>query len=135
MHTDGIPLLLCQVAALKVCKRLENNWIVAMGLLNEQPHKLDEYVALKFEMRNFEQKFADAKAASEKMELKVQWDEYCAMEPVYEKARPQEAGNSSYIELTMKLFFQAVRFFETCYYSKGSEVLLFEGREHAVLGL
>lgn len=61
-----------------------------MGLLNEQPQKLEEYVALKFEMRNFEQKFAHAKESSEKMELKAQWEDYCAMEPVYEKARPQK---------------------------------------------
>ena len=84
-----------------------------MGLLNEQPQKLEEYVALKFEMRNFEHKFAHAKESSEKMQLKAQWEDYCAMEPVYEKARPQKE-NISCIELALKPFYQAARLFETC---------------------
>lgn len=58
-----------------------------MGLLNEQPHKLEEYVLLKFEMRTFEKRFARATSSAEKLELQAQWETFCAMEPVYEKAR------------------------------------------------
>lgn len=60
--------------------------MVAMGLLNEQPHKLEEYVALKFEMKTFEKRFARATVLTEKLELQSQWEKYCAMEPMYEKA-------------------------------------------------
>lgn len=56
-----------------------------MGLLNEHPHKLEEYVALKFEMRTFEKKFARVTVNTEKLELQEQWEKFCAMEPVYEK--------------------------------------------------
>lgn len=60
--------------------------MVAMGLLNEQPHKLEEYVLLKFEMKTFEKRFARATVLTEKLELQSMWEKYCAMEPVYEKA-------------------------------------------------
>lgn len=60
--------------------------MVAMGLLNEQPHKLEEYVTLKFEMQTFEKRFARATVLTEKLELQSQWEKYCAMEPMYEKA-------------------------------------------------
>lgn len=63
--------------------------MVAMELLNEQPHKLAEYVALKFEMRTFEKRFARTTVSTEKLELQAQWEKYCAMEPVFEKAREQ----------------------------------------------
>lgn len=56
-----------------------------MGLLNEQPHNLEEYVTLKFEMRTFEKKFARATSSTEKLELQAQWEKFCAMEPVYDK--------------------------------------------------
>ncbi|CAM9369306.1 unnamed protein product [Ectocarpus sp. 12 AP-2014] len=74
------------VSAIKYCTRVEKNWMVAMGLLNEQPHKLEEYVALKFEMKTFEKRFARATVLTEKLELQSQWEKYCAMEPMYEKA-------------------------------------------------
>ncbi len=75
------------MSALKYCNRVEKNWKVAMGLLNEQPHKLEEYVLLKFEMKTFEKRFARATSLTEKLELQSQWEKYCAMEPMYEKAR------------------------------------------------
>lgn len=58
-----------------------------MGLLNEQPHKLEEYVKLKFEMKTFEKRFARATVLTEKLELQSQWEKYCEMEPVYEKVK------------------------------------------------
>lgn len=80
------PVTLNKVSALKYCNRVEKNWMLAMGLLNEQPHKLEEYVILKFEMKTFEKRFARATALTEKLELQSQWEKFCAMEPVYEKA-------------------------------------------------
>lgn len=62
--------------------------MVAMGLLNEQPHKLEEYVNLKFEMKTFERRFARAAVLTEKLELQSQWEKYCEMEPLYEKVKP-----------------------------------------------
>lgn len=59
--------------------------MVAMSLLNEQPHKLEEYVKLKFEMKTFEKRFARAIVLTEKLELQSQWEKYCEMEPLYEK--------------------------------------------------
>lgn len=82
-----------------------------MGLLDEQPHKLEEYVALKFEMRNFEQKFCHAKESSKAMELQAQWEKYCAMEPVYEKARSPKL-----VQQPHRANLQAARLFGTYYY-------------------
>lgn len=76
-----------KVSALTYCNRVEKNWKVAMGLLNEQPHKLEEYVMLKFEMKTFEKRFARATSLTEKLELQSQWEKYCGMEPLYEKVR------------------------------------------------
>ena len=76
-----------KVSALKYCKRAEKNWTVAVGLLNEHPHKLEEYVALKFEMKTFEKRFAFATLLREKLELQAQWEKFCSMEPTYEKVR------------------------------------------------
>ncbi|CAN0204731.1 unnamed protein product [Ascophyllum nodosum] len=73
------------VAILKYYTRVEKNWFIAMGKLDVLPHKLEEYAVLKFEMREFENKFARAKALTERLELQAKWETYCAMEPVYEK--------------------------------------------------
>ncbi|CAN0224942.1 unnamed protein product [Ectocarpus sp. 6 AP-2014] len=83
------------VSAIKYCTRVEKNWTVAMGLLNEQPHKLEEYVALKFEMKTFEKRFARASVLTEKLELQSQWEKYCAMEPMYEKASTATVANNA----------------------------------------
>lgn len=61
--------------------------MVAAGNLNEQPHKLEEYVALKFEMQTFEKRFAYAPILREKLELQAQWEKFCTMEPAYEKVK------------------------------------------------
>ena len=72
---------------MKYCTRAEKNWMVAAGNLNEQPHKLEEYVALKFEMQTFEKRFAYAPILREKLELQAQWEKFCSMEPAYEKVK------------------------------------------------
>lgn len=66
--------------------------MVAMSLLNEHPHKLEEYVLLKFEMKTFEKRFARATVLTEKLELQSMWEKFCAMEPVYEKASKSFPG-------------------------------------------
>ncbi|CAN0148094.1 unnamed protein product [Pylaiella littoralis] len=70
------------VSNIKYCNRVEKNWMVAMSLLNEHPHKLEEYVLLKFEMKTFEKRFARATVLTEKLELQSMWEKFCAMEPV-----------------------------------------------------
>lgn len=56
-----------------------------MGVVNEQPHKLEEYVALELEMRTFEKKFARTTSSTEQLELQAQWEKFCAMEPKFKK--------------------------------------------------
>lgn len=75
------------MATFKFCDRVEKNWMAAMGLINEHPQKLEEYTTLKFEMRTFEKRFARTTASVDKLELQAQWEKYCDMEPLYEKAR------------------------------------------------
>lgn len=75
------------MSTLKYSNRVERNWAVAMELLNEQPQKLEEYVALKFEMMTFEKSFSRATAPTEKLELQSQWEKFCTLEPVYEKVQ------------------------------------------------
>lgn len=83
----GCVHLSLQLAVSKYSDRVAKNWDVAMGLLIEQPHKLEEYIVLKLEMSTFEKRFARATVSTEKLELQTRWERYCAMEPVYEKAR------------------------------------------------
>lgn len=78
--------------------------MVAMGLLNEQPHKLEEYVLLKFEMKTFEKRFARANALTEKLELQSMWEKYCAMEPVYEKVGDESSEEA--VASFLRFFFK-----------------------------
>ena len=87
---------------------MEKNWFIAMGKLDVLPHKLEEYAVLKFEMREFENKFARAKALTERLELQAKWETYCAMEPVYEKAsthqQQQSTTQRTFVDQVLHLF-------------------------------
>lgn len=82
---ESVTMLAIQVAALRFCERIVRNWQVVLGLLNQHPHKLEEYITLKAEMQSFERNFARATTTKEKLELRSRWERFCAMEAEYEK--------------------------------------------------
>ncbi|CAM9236899.1 unnamed protein product [Choristocarpus tenellus] len=73
------------VAELRYYSRVERNWEITYGVLDEEPHKWEEFQVLRADMQDYEKKLQRVTTEEQRMALENQWDKFCEMQPRFEK--------------------------------------------------